>query len=133
MSAATMPTKNAAISSMPSMNRSIALRLRGEGEPASFRATSVSPRTFSATAISGWRSGAARARHKKVEAAQLRRRRAAIVSERSLVSGEFVSELFHDRVGVAAGLPHIVGPFLRKRLCSFSPFPDLLGRKRVDL
>ena len=44
--------KNAATSSMLSMNRSIALRWRGEGEPASFRATSASPRTFSATTIS---------------------------------------------------------------------------------
>src|SRR5262245_6973461 len=132
MSAATMPTKNAAMSSMPSMNRSIALRLRGGGEPASFRATSASPRTFSATTISGWRKPGSLRPARKVKAAQPRRGRTAVKSERSLVFGELVLELFHDRVGIAAAFSHIVGPFLLERLCSFFPFRDLCRRKRID-
>src|SRR3974390_1909324 len=125
MSAATMPTSNAAISSMPLMKRSIGPCLRGRLlPPASRVATSCSLITCSATTVPDCRCGRARRPQRHCRSIL------ALVSR--LVLGEFGLELFHDCIRIAADLFHVVGPRFLERFGCFLPFGKLSGREIID-
>src|SRR5262249_52273164 len=105
MSAATMPTKKAASSSIPSMKRSIRLPRLTPG--AGFTSVAGMP-----TPRSSCRAQA---------------------SVRGLVLSERLLELLHDGVGIAAGLAHVVDPLLLQRLGRLLPFLELRVGDRIDL
>src|SRR5580704_1607870 len=109
MSAATMPTKKAAISSMPSMNQFIGPRGRGSAAAAG----SGDPETVG-SAMRSPHAGDGSAATPQIERPQppacALSRRAASIGR--LVLLERRLQLLHDGVGIAAGGAHRVGPFL---------------------
>src|SRR5580692_4627425 len=144
-----MPTKKAAINSMPSMNMSIALRggtSCGSGIPetgvsasdmrASSRCNQLSPARGRAPRSGG--GGSARASRRTSPPAALRAATLPLAGEgegskAGVVLGQRRLQLFPDRVGIAAGLLHVGRPFLFERLGRLFPFVELRIRNLIDL
>src|SRR4029450_3067255 len=106
-SAATTPTKSAAIASIESMKRS-----------ANLVVTRLPPRALLLLAApSRRRRRHCRRRPLETDAAR---------SVRRLVLGQRLLELLHDGVRIAAGLADVVGPLLLQRLARLPP-PAALG------
>src|SRR5256885_633790 len=122
ISIATMPTKNAAISSIPSMKRSIALRLRGAGDGAVTIEASA--------AVMTWRVPSQR------NGGDPPRRHRHPIASRSicrLVFGQHRLEVLHHGIRIAATLLHPVGPRGDHRLGRLLPLGELCVGQRVDL
>src|SRR3954463_9043457 len=159
MSAATMPTKNAAISSMPSMKRSIPLRLRGAARSI---AALISPPGMTVLAsnceVNEPRTQLHLSHRERSDRAASRVRghahsrdqgtltptlsptgRGSPPSSRQrllicrAVFRERRLQLLYDRIRVAAGLLHSVGPGFLQRLGHLFPVGELRVRDRVDL
>src|SRR5215467_13246325 len=146
-----MPTKNAATSSIPSMKRSMRLRLTttsGVDWASAMMRSAVPWIDFAPLSMreSGRRLQAplewdARLRQQRRGAdaavfiaprlAQARRGRCRSV--RRLVLGERLFELLHDGSRIAAGLADVVGPLLLQWLGRLLPFVELRVGDRVDL
>src|SRR5262245_13537168 len=134
---ATMPTKIAATSSIPSMKRSMALRAGGSGA-ASGGSIAAWVSALAIVYADGVHVDAYADRgmpgdpHPIPPPCRVRRRRNArsvgrvVLCERRL-------ELLHDRIRIAAGLADVVRPGLLQRLCGLAPFGKLVGGDRVDL
>src|SRR5215472_5709353 len=150
MSAATMPTKNAASSSIPSMKRSMRLRLTttsgldwvaamsGSAIPQIDVCADQHAREWAPTA-SAARAGARLCKQRRGRrrfhraTACARRGGGRCRSVRRLVLGERLLELLHDGIRIAAGLADVVGPLLLQRLGRLLPFVELRVGDRVDL
>src|SRR5262247_873147 len=109
-SAATMPMKTAAVSSMRSMKASMRLRLAGE---APFRSLILPQGAAMAQQKSRVRNGGGRRSIGRLEL------------------GQGVPQLLHNRIGIATGLLDVVGPRLLQRLGCLAPLGQLLGRERI--
>src|SRR3954470_22654218 len=137
MSAATIPTKNAATSSMKSIKRSMMLRLRGAaGKPTA--ESRPPPDMIDLFRCQPKRGNAELSRRTaiKTAAAKARRRRLGgppRLSIRRIVLRQGRLEVLHDSVRIAAGLLHALGPCRRHRLGGFFPFGKLLSCQRIDV
>src|SRR5262245_16887282 len=147
MSAATMPTKNAASSSIPSMKRSMRSRLttRSGFDWSSAMMRSAIPwsdicaagggdfRRRSGGMPIGGSTGAALLPPPSSARRAERARREIRRSVRRLVLGERLLELLHDGIRIAAGLADVVGPLLLQWLGRLLPFVELRVGDRVDV
>src|SRR6516225_11427754 len=151
MSAATMPTKNAGSSSIPSMKRSMRPRLTttsgfdwaaamtGSAIPQIDVCADQHARERAATASAARAGGRLRKQRRSAPAAVFtarrleRARRGRCRSVRRLVLGERLLELLHDGIRIATGLADVVGPLLLQRLGRLLPFVELRVSDRVDL
>src|SRR6478672_11701967 len=115
--AATIPTKPAAIHSIVSMKRSMAMRF--------MRAP---------TAKFGSSGGGSCRRRRFADRACVSRWRGAVrlLLRQRVVFGEVGAQLLHRRVGVDAGLLHAIGPALGQRLRRLLPFRELSVGELVD-
>src|SRR5262245_4757129 len=135
MSAATSPTKPAAISSIVSMKPSMYLRIRG--------ALRVTQRTNSPSSWPGQILGQARPSTSWPSnktwmpgtrpGMTTKFRSADSTSIRGVVLRQRVLELFHRRVGIGAYPLHLGGPARLQRLGCLAPRLELGGTDRVDL
>src|SRR5262249_19245596 len=130
MSAATMPTKNAASSSIPSMKRSMRLRLTttsGLDWAAAMTGSAIPQIDVCADVRESGRrlqaslggvpvcAGSGGATAVFIARPVARARRGRCRSVRRLVLGERLLELLHDGIRIAAGLADVVGPLLLQR------------------
>src|SRR6516162_6731337 len=145
-----MPTKNAASSSIPSMKRSMWLRLTttsgldwvaamtGSAIPQIDVCDDEHARERAATASAARAGACLRKPRQGADAAVFiapglaRARRGRCRSVRRLVLGERLLELLHDGSRIAAGLADVVGPLLLQRLGRPLPFVELRIGDRVD-
>src|SRR5579871_3999504 len=129
MSAATRPTKPAAIHSIVSMKRSMPLRraptTNGSGPPFSYfsSGSAIAPRVQASCGNGGRKSRRRASATPRVPSRSVRR---LVLLQRRL-------QFLHDRVGVAAGLLDVVGPFFLEWYCGLFPLIELRVRDRVDL
>src|SRR5947199_366523 len=127
-SAATTPTKIAAIISMVSMKRSA--KRGGVCAPRNSGPAGLVSDIIALDAMTAAKPPPSTEVRLRCDRHDGRSRCASI---RSLVLGKRGGEVLPDRVGVAAGLLHVVGPFLPERLGRLLPLVELRAGDGVDL